>query len=70
MAFAYKEASILVLDEGDAVTSNVQLLTYIDNVILNLVNLAVQNLEVLTEMDNVILQLVSAGGTGNFFAVM
>ena len=70
MAFAYREATIIDLQEGDAVSSDVHLLTYVDNVVLNLINLVVQNLEVLIEADNVILQIVAAGGMGNFFAVM
>lgn len=70
MAFSYKEAYALDFQEGDAVTRDVNLITYIDNVTLNFVTLIVANLEVLTEIDNVILQLVSAGGLGNFFMVM
>lgn len=70
MAFSYKEATIVDLQEGDFAINDLHLLTYIDNVSLNLVSLVIQNLEVLLEIDNVILQVVAAGGTGNFFAVM
>lgn len=70
MAFAYREAAIIDLQEGDAVTSDVHLLTYIDNVSLLLINLVIQNLEVLTEIDNVIPGMINYGGTGNFFVVM